>query len=186
MGFYTSKVAAKKIRHGNKQAITTDSLPADSSPKAALLTDTKQLVPIPQLSLYAFSADSKVFNSKISNFADEVWKTGSMKTSPINFAVDAVADDDNLCLTWLDILCLHQNPEPTLQAEISRFVGKLSEKGWLTAITVSSYIRGIFAARNVAEEYLCYGSTDCFFVVRVIVRFVVEHKPSARAVDNKS
>ena len=51
-----------------------------------------------------------------------------MKMLPINLAVDTVADDDNLCLTWLDILCLRQNPEPTLQAEISRLVGKYPEK----------------------------------------------------------
>jgi len=51
LGFYTSQVAANNIRYGNKRAIPTDSLPADSSPEAALLTDAKQLVPTPQLPL---------------------------------------------------------------------------------------------------------------------------------------
>jgi len=87
-----------------------------------------------------------------------------MKTLPINLAVDPVADDDNLSLTWLDILCLFQNPEPTLGAEISLLVGRVSGKGWLTANTVNSCIHGIDAAHNVAEEHLRYGSTDCFFV----------------------
>jgi len=72
-------------------------------------------------------------------------------TSPTSLAVDAVVQRQSLSYLAGYILPVLKS-EPALPAEISRSVGKLSGKGWLTANAVSSYIRAIIAARNIEKS----------------------------------
>ena len=178
-GYYSSKVARRKIKFAGKILNESDSGQRSESKGNIQVHDDKltsdhlKVIDVDKRNRSFYSLNEKE-QEAVENFSAVIW---SNKLS-VDFKLSdcALVSYDFNHLSWIDLHTLNSSPSAEIFHEILKHFGT-SGVGWLSKNVVDAYALGVVEASNMkskTQDFGCLTVDDCTCIIKQRVKNVIK------------